>query len=234
MQEKKLSERLMAIASLLPQCDCIADVGCDHGLLGLYLLQTDKCRTLNAVDISGKSLQKAKTLYREHGVSDRVLLEQLDGLPQGPAQAAVIAGIGGSISLRIVENGLDTAMRLKILVLQPADDAAQLRRGLLSMGFRILREKIVYEGRYFPVMEVRYDGILKPQMNNVFYEIGPYNMKYPDRTVLNYVDWRIRIWEKAVSRPAASERGQANQQTAQHLIEELKKWREENLHAADA
>lgn len=234
MQEKKLSRRLLAVASLLPQCGCIADVGCDHGLLGLHLLQTGKCQTLCAVDISEKSLQKAKKLYREHGVEGRVLIERLDGLPQGSAQAAVIAGIGGHISLRIIENGLDVAMRLKCLVLQPADDAAQLRRGLMTAGFDILREKIIFEGRYFPVMAVQYDGIKRPQLDDVFYEIGPYNMMCPDKTVINYVDWRIRIWEKAVKQPAQSERGQANQQTAQHLIRELKKWREENLHAADA
>ena len=234
MQGKKLSRRLLSVVDMLPQCECIADVGCDHGMLGLHLLQTGKCDRLIASDISADSLQKAKRLYEKFSLADRADTLLCDGIPNGQAQAAVIAGIGGHVTMRILKSGLLAASGIDCILLQPADDAAYLRRGLNETGFDILEETIVYEGRYFPILRVRYDGAPREPMSEIACEIGPVNMMRPDKTVLNYARWRIRVWENAVRQPAASCRGQRNQQAASRLIRDLTLWCEVNAHAADA
>ncbi len=167
-------------------------------------------------------------------LADRTVTLLHDGLPVADAQAAVFAGIGGHMTMRIIENGLDMAKRMQCLILQPADDAAHLRKSLNGSGFDIYEEAIVYEGRYFPILAVRFDGIQRQPLNDVACEIGTMNMKHPNRTVLNYARWRIRVWENTIQQPAASARGQENQGAALRLVRELMGWCEENSHAADA
>ena len=40
----KISKRLAAIASFVPQNAKILDVGCDHGLLDIYLFQNNQAK----------------------------------------------------------------------------------------------------------------------------------------------------------------------------------------------
>ena len=41
-----LDERLGAISCHLKECNTIADVGCDHGLLSLFVLKNDICKNV--------------------------------------------------------------------------------------------------------------------------------------------------------------------------------------------
>ena len=38
----KIPDRIKIILSLIPQCDVLMDVGCDHGMLGVAALQEKK------------------------------------------------------------------------------------------------------------------------------------------------------------------------------------------------
>ncbi len=229
-----LSKRLTAVAGLLPSCACIVDVGCDHGKLGLYLLLTNQCHTLIASDVSEPSLSKAKRNFQACGVEQRAQCLVYDGLPEsGVAQAAAIAGIGGSNTLSIVQRGIHAAANMQRLVLQPSDDAAVLRRGLWNLGFAFDSETVVYEKRYFPVMAVHYDGVTRPPLDELTCEIGPCNRAHPGAHIIDYVNWRISVWEKTVETPAQTKAGRRNQQMAKELITALKQWRKENVYATD-
>lgn len=235
-----LSKRLKAIADLLPAAPCIADVGCDHGKLGLFLLQSGKCEHLNASDLSTASLEKAKRLYEQNGLLSSVTLERRDGLPEtGLCEAAVIAGLGGDEQLRIIKAGLPTATRMDRLVLQPSDDAATLRAGLWMLGFEFVEETIVANGRFFPVIAVRFGeqgnaaSHQREPLTDIEAELGPYNVAHVDAGVSAYAKWRRKVWQKA-TRTEAAEAGNRNQQTAQRLAGILTDWLEENGHEADA
>ena len=54
----KLSSRLKAIAELVPDRSNIVDIGCDHGLLDIYLTQSKKNITIIASDINQNALNK--------------------------------------------------------------------------------------------------------------------------------------------------------------------------------
>ena len=60
-----LDPRLSMIARMVGACECCADIGCDHGRLGAFLLQSGQCRRVQLTDISEPSLDKAKRLI--HG-----------------------------------------------------------------------------------------------------------------------------------------------------------------------
>ena len=74
----RLDQRLTAIANLVDYGK-VADVGCDHGKLGYYLVSTDRASEVIATDISKPSLDKAKELAFENGVADIEITEPLKG-----------------------------------------------------------------------------------------------------------------------------------------------------------
>ena len=55
---------MLALAS---PCDVLADVGCDHGQIGLGFLKEGLCKKALMIDISEPSLNKARRLCREEG-----------------------------------------------------------------------------------------------------------------------------------------------------------------------
>ena len=54
-------DRISAVCSLIRPCDCLADIGCDHGLVAKYALDNG-VKEVIAADISEGSLKKAKKL----------------------------------------------------------------------------------------------------------------------------------------------------------------------------
>ncbi|MBQ1411148.1 MAG: SAM-dependent methyltransferase [Oscillospiraceae bacterium] len=63
-----ISKRLLCCAELVPPCGTVADVGTDHGYLGIYLLQSGKCTHVIAADLREKPLASARTNARLFGI----------------------------------------------------------------------------------------------------------------------------------------------------------------------
>ena len=64
-----LSKRLQAVANLLSSNDVIADVGCDHGYLSIYLIEKKICNHVIAMDVNEGPLLFAKN-FLTLGISD--------------------------------------------------------------------------------------------------------------------------------------------------------------------
>ena len=109
MHEKSISldSRLKCIAELIGKCDHYADIGCDHGRLGAFLLQHHWGNEAFLTDISDASLQKARTLIRLLGLDMRAHFLVCDGLEglETTVDAIVIAGMGGTTIASILEKG---------------------------------------------------------------------------------------------------------------------------------
>lgn len=67
MKDTNLGSRLLMAASFVKNGDTVCDVGCDHGKLGLYLIQTGRAKKIIATDINIKPLNKAVKLFEENG-----------------------------------------------------------------------------------------------------------------------------------------------------------------------
>ncbi len=141
----KLDKRLEAIASEV-DCDRLADIGADHGKIVVFCLLNNKAKYAYAVDISQKSLEKAKILAKNYGVSDRAEFIVGDGLQKiEDADCIVIAGMGGYEIIKILsEKRLDSKY-----ILVPHQDASVLREFLAKNGFCAKKDYVVAEGRRF-------------------------------------------------------------------------------------
>ena len=62
----KISKRLEAIASLTPCDSKVIDIGCDHGLLDIYLYQNKISTKIIASDVNKNALNNAKQNIKKY------------------------------------------------------------------------------------------------------------------------------------------------------------------------
>lgn len=154
-----LHPRLQIAGELLSGSRVIADIGCDHGRLCCALLQRDQTLRCIASDVSAPSLQKAETLGRRVGVSDRLLLRCGDGLSvlnNGEADAVALLGMGGTLMVQLLSACETPLMGAKKLVVQPMRAEADIRRYLYENGYHIEDDRVVEDaGRLYQVFSAR-------------------------------------------------------------------------------
>ena len=157
-----ISKRLLCCAELVPPGARVADVGCDHGYLGIYLLQQGIARTVAAMDLRREPLETARRNARRFGVEGQMTFSVCDGLSGTAADqldAVVCAGMGGGTSAAILERCPWAADEEITWILQPQSSGNDLRRYLGRRGYAIQQERLVLDGGFlYTVMLVRSGG----------------------------------------------------------------------------
>ena len=154
-----LSPRLFACSTFVKQGDRVADIGCDHGYLGIYLLLEGIAAAVIASDVKEGPLKSALLNSEKYGVKDKMSFFLSDGARNIPRNfdVMVCAGMGADT----ISSILDGAPWLKNdgyrLILQCQSKTAMLRQYLDQQGFSIRKEKVLRDGRFlYTVMEVIY------------------------------------------------------------------------------
>lgn len=157
-----ISKRLLCCASLVPMGARVADIGCDHGYLGIHLLNEGIAQYVASSDLRPLPLQKARENAASFGTSDRMDFFVADGLSAvrpGSVDTVVCAGMGGDNIADILEAAPWVQTETCTLILQPNTSGNKLRQYLGEHGFSILRELLVRDGNflYFTIL-ARYGG----------------------------------------------------------------------------
>lgn len=183
---------MLALAS---PCDVLADVGCDHGQIGLGFLKEGLCKKALMIDISEPSLNKARRLFREEGYEAQAHFLVGDGLlPAGEAQGAVIAGMGGKLIVRLLENAWAQARTKEYLVLQPNNSIGLVRGYLAEHGFVIRDEALCFEnGRHYAI--IRAEAGESPRLSALEQELGPVNLQKRPSLLASYAQHRLKVHE---------------------------------------
>ncbi len=174
----ELGKRLTKVADLIQTADTLADVGCDHGYLSVYLIENKRCRRVIAMDINKGPLQKARENIERFGYGDYIETRLSDGiakLEKDEAEGFVCAGMGGPLALQILWNDRDKIQNMKQIVLQPQSELWLVRRTLKEWGFIIEKEDIELEdGKYYFMMRIcpgdKFDMIKPPKADAVLFE----------------------------------------------------------------
>lgn len=152
----KLSDRLETIIGMVKPCRVAADIGCDHGFTAIRLVESGIADCAVASDVRSGPLKRAKEHVREAGLTGKIDLREGDGLMTlmpDEAEAVIIAGMGGRLMTRLLEEGADRLGAAKQLILSPHADVPAVRRCVSALGFRIEEERIVEElGNFYTVM----------------------------------------------------------------------------------
>ena len=151
-----ISDRLLCCASFL-YGKRVADVGCDHGYLGIHLLENHIAESVIAADINEGPLQSAMRNAEKYGVADKMTFHLSDGAKNIPRDfdALVCAGMGADTMIHILEEAPWLRSKQYYLVLQCQSKTPMLRRYLSDTGWNIMEEIIVRDGRFlYTVMAV--------------------------------------------------------------------------------
>ena len=147
---QKLGKRLSYVAQEIGKVKSIADIGTDHGILIIYALEHGLADRAFAVDISSKSLAKAKNLACETGLDEMIDFfcgDGLDPLLEIP-DVIIIAGMGGNEIVKILSN----KKLLTKYILVPHQDAKEVRKYLVDNGFCILKDYIIFDEKFYPII----------------------------------------------------------------------------------
>lgn len=154
----ELSKRLQAVADLVGKNYVVADVGTDHGYIPIYLIESGKCEKAFAMDVNEGPLLRAKEHIEMHGLADQITTRLSDGvkaLQISECESVVVAGMGGALAIKIMEEGKEIFKNLKEFVLQPQSELEKVRQYLVENDFQIVDEDMVLEdGKFYPMMKV--------------------------------------------------------------------------------
>ncbi len=172
----KLSNRLAAIAELVPVCNTIADIGSDHGLLPSYLLSSGRVRYAICTDIKPGPLLIARERLDNIGLSEFADFRIGDGLSviaAEEAEAVVIAGMGAETIASILDSSLENDTRTYIL--SPMTKPDRLRLHLSEIGFFIADWRIAFDsGRIYECLAVKKASVCgcEVEKNKLYHYIG--------------------------------------------------------------
>lgn len=211
--------RLLAAAGLVRPGSAVADIGCDHGKLAVYLALGGKTPRVIAADVNPLPLAKAKALVVQTGCGDVVECRLGDGLSvlqPGEAQDIVMAGLSGETMAKLLSQAAWVRDENVRLVLLPAARSPELRQWLRRNGFGILREVPVKEhGRFYTAILAAYDGEPK-EPAALFCQVGLVP-ETKDEAAAGYVLARLKQLKQKRSAPL-DEAGRAALET---LISEV-------------
>ena len=171
----KLSQRLQAIADLVPQGAMVADIGTDHGFLPCWLAQQARATKIIAGDVNAQPLALAQKNIEDYNVTAMVSTRLGNGLTvlqPGEVNVVTIAGMGGSLMLDILDAAPAVVDRLQRIILQPNIGAEAVRVWAEKNRWQIVREELVRENNRFSVIIALEQGRGKP-MSAVELYLGP-------------------------------------------------------------
>ena len=154
-----ISKRLLCCASMVPPDARVADIGTDHGYLGIHLLQAGISPHVIACDLRKGPLENARRNARQFGAQDAMEFRLSDGLEKiAPEEidCAVLAGMGGDLIQKILSQCPWRKREGLQFILQPQSAGNVLRRWLCEDGFEIQCEEPVQDGHFlYTVMDIR-------------------------------------------------------------------------------
>lgn len=153
-----LSDRLLTCCNFVRPGDRVADVGCDHGFLSIYLVQQGISPAVVAGDVRIGPLSAAKAHVAEHKLEAYIETRLSDGLEKykpGESDTLICAGMGGPLMQRILMEHREVTDSFKEFVLQPQSELEEFRIFLREHGFLVEDENILCEdGKYYFMFRV--------------------------------------------------------------------------------
>ena len=174
-----ISKRLELVASFVPQGAILLDVGSDHAYLPIDLIERGQIESAIAGEVVEGPYQSAVKNVEAHGLKEKIQVRLANGLAAfeeaDKVSVITIAGMGGRLIARILEEGLDKLANVERLILQPNNREDDLRIWLQDHGFEIVAESILEEsGKFYEILVVE-AGQMKLSSSDV--RFGPFLSK---------------------------------------------------------
>lgn len=150
-----ISKRLTAVATFVRSNSKIIDIGCDHALLDIYLVEHHPAIKSIAADVRSGALAQAKKNVIKYNMSDSISLRLGDGLDvvnKEEIDTIVISGLGGPKIIDILTKDKTKLVNVEDIIIQSNTDYYEIRFNICNLGFYIDSEVLVRENNIIYVI----------------------------------------------------------------------------------
>ena len=149
----QLPNRLKIIGDFIFDNSSVADVGADHGLLEEYV--SSKLTNCHILAIENKA-GPYKILVSKTSKLNNVETSLSDGLNKvkNNTDIVVLAGMGGNNIVSILAKNKDKVPTFKRIIIDAHRDIGLARKAIISYGYEIVKEQLVYEEEKFYIISV--------------------------------------------------------------------------------
>ena len=186
-----ISDRLLACCNFVAKGDRVADIGCDHGYLGIHLLSNCIASHMIEADVAPGPLESARQNAKKYGVESAMTFCLSDGVRDIPRafDTLVCAGMGGDTMVHILTDAPWLKDKQYRLILQCQSKTPMLRRYLSENGWHITEEQVLKEGKFlYTVMEVYFEPEY-PRLTTGEWYFPPALLENPSHQVPAYFAW---------------------------------------------
>ena len=176
----KISERLKSLAKYINSQDNLMDVGCDHALLDIYLVQSGVINKVVVCDVNSNALQNGINNIEKYGLTNNIIPVLGYGIEKANTyniDTVLISGLGSKTIIDIL-NGPNINYMYK-LILQSNNNHDELRKFLVEKGFTIFDEEIIKDGKKTYINMLAARGEYTAEYSELEYEFGPILTKDP-------------------------------------------------------
>lgn len=185
-----ISRRIKKIAYQIPKGSFFADIGSDHALLPCYVCNDDKFAKAIAGEVQKGPYERAIDNVNRYGLNNQIDVRLGDGLEvvDDRVEVVVIAGMGGKLISRIIQQGSNKLVKVNKLILQPNNNAPVLRKTLLNLNFHLSSEMIIEDNDHIYEILVADKFHLNPYNSNIEKQMmfGPYLLENKNTTFMKY------------------------------------------------
>lgn len=146
-----LSKRLLTIANLVPKDSNVADIGCDHGYLLIYLKDNHFNGKLIGIDNKKGPLESFKYNLMQKKYENDIAIKLSDGLKDVDRtfNTIVIAGMGFDNIKKIILNNIEKLDCINTFIIDSHTKENDVREFFVKLGYKIDDEKIIEENGIF-------------------------------------------------------------------------------------
>lgn len=224
----KLSKRMQAVADMVDNVDTVADIGCDHGYLPIYLVQQGLVKSAVAMDVRKGPLQAAQEHIKNAGLTGQISTRISDGLAnlkEGEGECVIIAGMGGRLVIRILQDAmpfLKGSSGVKQLVLQPQSELSYVRQQLRAMGLVCVEEDMVFEdGKYYPMGRYEFGDAEASDCRELEDLYGPKLLQNRHPILLEYLNKELDTFEEVKQALSNMKEGEKRQLRQREIEQKL-------------
>lgn len=187
MTSIKLSKRLSLIASMIDEGSLLADIGCDHALLDIYLLNKGIIKKAIACDIAEGSVKQAYKNVLKNKIKN-IDIRLSDGLSmisyKDKIDTMVMSGLGDQKIIKIIDRDIDKIKYVNSIIIQSNVGVSNIRKYFTGIGYFIADEKLIKERniiytiikfkkgyKKYNSKQIKFGPILLKNKDNIFNEL---------------------------------------------------------------
>ena len=189
-----LSKRLQSLTKYINKEDKLIDIGCDHALIDIYLIDNNIVDSLIVSDVHEGALKQGINNIKHYGYTDRIDTRLGDGLKvlndNDDINTVLISGMGTSTIMDILNN--EYTSKINKLIIQSNNDYEELRRGITSLVYQITDEEFIIDNKKSYINIVFIKG--NKEYSDIEYKHGPILMNNKE-----YLEYMINHFKNILS-----------------------------------